>query len=84
MEMTVQFNNYQEEITKNPTSNHRALLGYEIHYREIDKATYDAKNMTKYGGRDACGDDDWLIIDHPPADQERVRMLWAMTAHLPF
>jgi len=25
--MTVQFNNYQEEITKNPTNNHRALLG---------------------------------------------------------
>ena len=28
--MTVQFNNYQEEITKNPTNNYRALLGKNI------------------------------------------------------
>lgn len=70
--MTVQFNNYQAEITKNPTNNPRALLGYEIHYREIDEATFKAENLTKYGGRDACGDDEWQIIDHPPSDQEMV------------
>jgi len=38
----------------------------------LRQATFDAQNLTKYGGRDACGDDDWLIIDHPPTDQERV------------
>jgi hypothetical protein len=51
---------------------HFPYIGYEIHYRVIDKGTYEARNLTKYGGRDACGGDEWHVIDHPPTDQEQV------------
>jgi hypothetical protein len=30
LELTVQFSNYQEEITKIPTNSHRALLGNSL------------------------------------------------------
>eukprot|EP00095_Tigriopus_kingsejongensis_P008291 maker-scaffold892_size84543-snap-gene-0.16 protein:Tk08291 transcript:maker-scaffold892_size84543-snap-gene-0.16-mRNA-1 annotation:"insulin receptor-like isoform x2" len=61
------FSNYQEMILKqNPEADVRGLLGYEIHYREISKATYISRNQSKYGGRDACGSDGWTVIDHTP------------------
>ena len=59
------FDNYQKKIAEMRLDS-RALLNYEIHYREIDEATYIAKNVTKFGGRDACGNDEWMIDDHPP------------------
>ena len=60
------FDNYQEELQANNVD-HRKLLNYEIHYREIDEVTFSKKNVTKYGGRDACGNDKWMIEDHPPS-----------------
>lgn len=45
----------------------RTLLSYEIRYREVDKATYENKNMTKYEGRDGCGRGDWTVMDHTPS-----------------
>jgi hypothetical protein len=38
----------------------------QIHTRKIDKWTYEARNLTKYEGRDACGGDDWNVDDHVP------------------
>ncbi len=65
------FDNYQKEIAENHADvDTRALLNYEIHYREIDRATFEAKNLTKYGGRDACGNDEWMIYDHPPSPSQ--------------
>ena len=60
------FDNYQGVIA-NENKDYRALLGYQIHYRKIDRWTYEAKNLTKYEGRDACGGDDWVVIDHMPS-----------------
>ena len=60
------FDNYQGVIA-NENKDYRALLGYQIHYRKIDRWTYEAKNLTKYEGRDACGGDDWVVIDHIPS-----------------
>lgn len=64
----LQFDNYQKEIIASHPNNIdlRALLGYEIHYRQIDKSTFSARNLTKFGGRDACGGDEWKIQDHQP------------------
>ena len=60
------FDNYQGVIA-NDNKDYRALLGYQIHYRKIDRWTFEAKNLTKYEGRDACGGDDWVVIDHMPS-----------------
>ena len=50
--LQLNFDNYQEEISRtNPKADTRALLNYEIHYREIDKATFDARNVTKFEGK---------------------------------
>ena len=66
--LRLKFDNYQKKIAENyPDVDPRALLNYEIHYREIDKATFEAENVTKYGGRDACGNDEWMIDDHQPS-----------------
>ena len=66
--LRLKFDNYQKKIANNyPEVDTRALLNYEIHYREIDKATFEAKNVSKYGGRDACGNDEWMIDDHQPS-----------------
>ena len=63
------FDNYQEKIAKvyPETADYRSLLGYQINYRSISKATFKAKNMTKYEGRDACGGDEWMVSDHIPS-----------------
>ena len=63
------FDNYQETIANvySATADYRSLLGYQINYRSINKATYDAQNMTKYEGRDACGGDEWMVLDHIPS-----------------
>ncbi len=45
-----------------------AELGYELHFRKIDKITYEERNLSKYGGRDGCGNDEWEVIDHQPSD----------------
>ena len=65
--LQLNFDNYQEEIARsNPKADTRALLNYEIHYREIDLAHFEARNVTKFEGRDACGNDKWMIDDHWP------------------
>lgn len=64
------FENYKQYISEVYNVDTRVLLNYEIHYREIDRATYEAKNVTKFGGRDACGNDEWMIDDHPPSKGE--------------
>ena len=48
-------------------ANIRALLGYEIHYRQISKEIFEARSLTKYGSRDACGGDEWTVIDQKPS-----------------
>lgn len=63
------FDNYRKEIARMQKDT-RVLLAYEIHYREIDLATFKARNLTKFGGRDACGNDEWTITDHPPTNSE--------------
>lgn len=69
MVMHFEFDNYQKAIVEEDSeNNYRALLGYEIHYREISEAVIKAKNLTKYDGRDACGGDEWKIIDHTPSE----------------
>ena len=52
---------------------YRALLKYEIHYRKISDEIQSnrdkpEKALTKYGGRDACGGDEWTITDHKPSE----------------
>ena len=64
--LLLQFDNYQEVIAK-ANGDYRALLGYEIHYRKTDRWTAEAKNLTKYEGRDACGGDDWVVMDMGPS-----------------
>ena len=54
-------------------SDYRALLKYEIHYRKLTKEKYELRHdktagVSKYLGRDACGGDEWSIIDHKPTD----------------
>eukprot|EP00094_Tigriopus_californicus_P010060 TCALIF_09701-PA protein Name:"Similar to INSR Insulin receptor (Homo sapiens)" AED:0.09 eAED:0.20 QI:0/0.77/0.8/1/1/1/10/426/1712 len=67
MLLILTFSNYQKMIyEKDPKADVRGLLGYEIHYREISKATFENRNQTKYGGRDACGSDGWTVQDHTP------------------
>ena len=73
--LQLNFDNYQKEIAQsNPNADIRALLNYEIHYREIDRAHFVAKNVTKFEGRDACGNDKWMIVDHQPSDPEKYRL----------
>ena len=65
--LILKFDNYRKEIAAIGSIDTRVLLAYEIHYREIDSATFIAKNLTKFGGRDACGNDEWMITDHTPS-----------------
>ena len=64
--LMLQFDNYQEVIAK-ANGDYRALLGYQIHYRKTDRWTAEAKNLTKYEGRDACGGGDWVVMDKVPS-----------------
>jgi len=69
----ITWENYKQTIQNEwSEANLRMLLGYAIHYRQIDKATYDYKNLTKYDGRDACGTDDWTVTDRMPSPVENV------------
>ncbi len=64
----LRWENYKQTIKDFwPAANVRTLLGYEIHYREISKVTYEKHNLTKYDGRDACGGDDWIVLDKMPS-----------------
>lgn len=81
MFLILTFSNYQEMIyNKDPQADVRGLLGYEIHYREISKLTYENKNQSKYGGRDACGSDGWTVLDHTPqgssVDPNKGGLMW--------
>ena len=72
-EVILHFTNYQEVIDSKYKDDYRRLLKYEIHYREITKAIFDARHdpkrrLTKYNGRDACGGDEWIIMDHRPQE----------------
>lgn len=69
--LVLTFENYQKEI-----ADPRALLNYEIHYREIDKDTYESRSVEKFRGRDACGNDDWIIDDHPPSPGTLENGVW--------
>ena len=64
----MKFSDYKKTISDLDVDT-RVLLNYEIHYREIDEATFKAENVTKFGGRDACGNDEWMIDDHQPSSE---------------
>ena len=71
--LQLKFENYQKKIEENYQGvDTRALLNYEIHYRQIDEVTFKKENVTKYGGRDACGNDEWKIGDHSPRQPTQV------------
>jgi hypothetical protein len=71
--LQLKFENYQKKIEENYQGvDTRALLNYEIHYRQIDEVTFKKENVTKYGGRDACGNDEWKIDDHSPTQPTQV------------
>ena len=78
----IQWENYKQTIKDVwQEANVRTLLGYKIHYREISEATFRAQNMTKYDGRDACGGDDWVVLDQTPTttlekDEESGMLYW--------
>ncbi|XP_037082621.1 insulin receptor-like isoform X2 [Pollicipes pollicipes] len=42
----------------NNTRDYRNLLGYNVYYREAPE-----RNVSLYGGRDACGGDSWKVVD---------------------
>ena len=45
---------------------------YIFSFRQIDEETFKKENVTKYGGRDACGNDEWKIDDHAPTQPTQV------------
>ena len=63
------FTNYQKYLYDKSVDT-RQLLKYEINYIEVSEATYKAKNLTKFQGREACGGGDWKTRDEPPSDIE--------------
>ncbi len=79
--VVIEWDNYKQTIKDTwKEANHRVLLGYEIHYRKISEATFRYQNLTKYDGRDACGGDDWHVVDHKPTDtltEENGTLKWA-------
>ena len=57
----VKWENYGKVLHEHG-QNTRSLLGYNLFYRQIDEATFEARNMSKYEGREACSKSDtWQV-----------------------
>eukprot|EP00095_Tigriopus_kingsejongensis_P011344 maker-scaffold383_size189472-snap-gene-0.28 protein:Tk11344 transcript:maker-scaffold383_size189472-snap-gene-0.28-mRNA-1 annotation:"insulin receptor-2" len=54
-EIMLQFEGFQKKIQEQDLKHDiRGLLGYQVHFKKISLATFQAENLTRYDGRDAC------------------------------